>query len=165
MSTKINELPNNNPPPVKVPPINSDVANTIVNNIKESGYGGSIPLPPQDIPQMPSKVMIDNETNVNNIPLSNNMDDYIKQYDNMDSIHNNLRHGEDIYNYEQYSSYAFITAMYVLLQLPNVRETIRKYLPSLFGEEGAPTISYNILLGLILATLFYIVDKQVLTKQ
>ena len=169
MSTSIEALPNiaaqqtvknmnsvDNPSQVPV-----DSMNTIMNEIKQTG-AGTIPLPQRDIPNNTVQHLSrDQEVRPTHIKAEP-QEDYIKEYENLEEIRKKAVKEEQVNTYDEYVPYGFAAGLYVMLQLPQVRSINKKNVPGLFTSEGDALLSYNILLGVVLASSLYVVNKHVL---
>ena len=169
MASAIESLPNTGssqqPPPPNPPSRNFQISNenmnTIVNDIQQSGMK-NIPLPPRHMPNDSSQhITKDEEARVNYVKKEP-QDDYIKEYDNLEEIQRNAQKKEAINNYDEYLPYGFAAILYVLLQMPQVRDLVKKNIPGLFNSEGAPLMSYNVVLAIVFAGGLYASQKYIL---
>lgn len=169
MSTAIESLPNMAAQPsvknmnsVDNPAqVSSDNMSMIMNEIKQTG-GNTIPLPPRDIPSNTVQHIVkDQEVKPTHIKAEP-QEDYIKEYEKLEVIRNNAKKEEQINNYDEYIPYGFAAGVYVLLQLPQVKDFIKKNIPGLFSPEGDVMMSYNVLLGIVLASSLYLANKHIL---
>ena len=156
ISTSMNKSHIENPSQVP-----NDSVKSILNEIKSSNLGKPVPLPDRDRPRDTQRLVRDPKIRPDYIKKEPKTD-YIREYDKIEALQKKAKVDEETNGYEQYFPYALIAALYVLLQLPPVKRLLRHNIPGLFSAEGEPRLSYNIVLGLCMAVIYYCSEKYVL---
>jgi len=169
MTTSINNLPNTgstqipnqqNPPPRNLQ-ISNDNINSVINDIQQSG-GNALSLPQRDMPNNTSQhITKDEEAKVNYVKKEPQYD-YIKEYDNLEEIQKRAQKQESVNSYDEYIPYGFAAILYVIFHMPQVKDLFKKNIPGLFGEDGLPLMSYNIVLAVLFGSLLYTSHKYII---
>jgi hypothetical protein len=118
-------------------PMSSDTINQIMSTINVAGNH----LPSRDIPMMNPH---DDQSRPNYIPGGGNGGDYIQQYSDFAEMakrnnQNEGKQGGDLFDRLQIP--VMCAVIFFLFQLPIVRKSLFKYLPSLYFTDGNPKIS------------------------
>jgi hypothetical protein len=132
-----------------VSPVSSDTINQIMSTINVAGNH----LPSRDIPMMNPH---DDQSRPNYMP--NQPHDYIQQYSNLADIakNNNPKTSDDIFDKLQIP--IMCAVVFFLFQLPIVRKSLFKYLPSFYFTDGNPKISAILIQALVFAAGVYIIN-------
>ena len=129
-------------------PVSSDTINQIMSTINVAGSH----LPSRDIPMMNPH---DDQSRPNYIP--NNSNDYIKQYTEFsDMSKNNKEQSSDIFDKLQIP--IMCAVIFFLFQMPIVRKSLFKYLPSLYFTDGNPKISALLVQAIVFAVGVYLLN-------
>jgi len=134
-------------------PISSDTINQIMSTINVAGNH----LPSRDIPMMNPH---DDQSRPNYIPGGACETDYIQQYSNFADMAKrndaNINKKEDLFDKLQIP--IMCAVIFFLFQLPIVRKTLFKYLPSLYFIDGNPKISALLVQALVFAGGVYLLN-------
>jgi len=131
-------------------PVSSDTINQIMSTINVAGNH----LPSRDIPMMNPH---DDQSRPNYIPGGGN-GDYIQQYSDFADMakRNNDKQGGDLFDRLQIPVMCAI--IFFLFQLPIVRKSLFKYLPSLYFTDGNPKISALLVQALAFGAGVYLLN-------
>ena len=134
-------------------PVSSDTINQIMSTINVAGNH----LPSRDIPMMNPH---DDQSRPNYIPGGGN-GDYIQQYSDFAEMakrnnHNEVKQGGDLFDRLQIPVMCAI--IFFLFQLPIVRKSLFKYLPSLYFTDGNPKISALLVQALAFGAGVYLLN-------
>jgi hypothetical protein len=131
-------------------PVSSDTINQIMSTINVAGNQ----LPSRDIPMMNPH---DDQSRPNYVPGGGN-GDYIQQYSSFAEMakRNKEQGGDDLFDKLQIP--IMCAVIFFLFQLPVVRKTMFKYLPSLYFTDGNPKISALLVQALVFACGVYILN-------
>jgi hypothetical protein len=137
--------------PSPLMPMSSDTINQIMSTINVAGNH----LPSRDIPMMNPH---DDQSRPNYIPGGGNGGDYIQQYSSLADVakRNRENGGEDLFDKLQIP--IMCAVIFFLFQLPVVRKTLFKYLPSLYFTDGNPKISALLVQALVFAVGVYVLN-------
>lgn len=128
-------------------PISSDTINQIMSTINVAGNQ----LPSRDIPMMNPH---DVQSRPNYVP-GGNSGDYIQQYSDFSEMaKRNKEPNKDLF--ERLQIPIMCAVIFFLFQLPIVRKSLFKYLPSLYFTDGNPKISALIVQALVFAAGVYL---------
>jgi hypothetical protein len=128
-------------------PMSSDTINQIMSTINVAGNQ----LPSRDIPMMNPH---DDQSRPNYVPGGNG-GDYIQQYSDFAEIaKRNKEKDSDLFDRLQIP--IMCAVIFFLFQLPVVRKTLFKYLPSLYFTDGNPKISALLVQALVFAAGVYL---------
>jgi hypothetical protein len=130
-------------------PVSSDTINQIMSTINVAGSH----LPSRDIPMMNPH---DDQSRPNYIP--NNSNDYIKQYTEFSDMakHNKEQSSGDLLDKLQIP--IMCAVIFFLFQMPIVRKSLFKYLPSLYFTDGNPKISALLVQAVVFAIGVYLLN-------
>jgi len=128
-------------------PMSSDTINQIMSTINVAGNQ----LPSRDIPMMNPH---DDQSRPNYVPGGSG-GDYIQQYSDFAEIaKRNKEKDSDLFDRLQIP--IMCAVIFFLFQLPIVRKTLLKYLPSLYFTDGNPKISALLVQALVFAAGVYL---------
>ena len=138
--------------------------NELINQIQKASISGATSLPSRDIPIDPTHVKNDIETKPNFIPEPNTEKDYINNLETPNElIEQNNRIMQNNNNidlfYNELKLPLIICLIYFLFQLPIIKKYSLKMMPSLFGKDGNPNLSGNVVNSILFSLLFYIIIK------
>ena len=142
---------------------NQNNYNEMINQLQKATIAGATGLPSRDIPINPTAVNNDTQIKPNFIPEPQNTD-YItnsqtpedlitqnnKKLNSLDSL--------DVF-YNEFQLPLLVSVLYFLLQLPIFRKTLKKTLPSLFGNDANPNFYGYLFNSVLFASIFYILVK------
>lgn len=135
-----------------MPPMSSDTINQIMSTINVAGNH----LPSRDIPMMNP---YDDQSRPNYIPGGGGNGDYIQQYSDfaeMAKRNKNNHDNDDLFDKLQIP--IMCAVIFFLFQLPIVRKSLFKYLPSLYFTDGNPKISALLVQALVFAGGVYLLN-------
>jgi hypothetical protein len=135
-------------------PMSSDTINQIMSTINVAGNH----LPSRDIPMMNPH---DDQSRPNYIPGGGNGGDYIQQYSDFSEMARRNNHDEgkqsgDLFDRLQIP--LMCAVIFFLFQLPIVRKSLFKYLPSLYFTDGNPKISALLVQALVFGAGVYLLN-------
>ena len=137
-------------------PVSSDTINQIMSTINVAGNH----LPSRDIPMMNPH---DDQSRPNYVPGGGGGADYIQQYTNYAEManrnnnnNNNTTKNDDLF--EKLQIPIMCAVVFFLFQLPIVRKTLFKYLPSLYFVDGNPKISALLVQAAVFAAGVYLLN-------
>lgn len=138
--------------------------NELVGQLQEASSAGATSLPSRDIPINPMQVSSDVEVKPNFIPEPPKNEDYINNMetpDNMIMKNNQQQYYADNLDafYSEFQLPLIVAILYFLFQLPVFRRSLKKILPSLFGQDGNPNLYGYFFNSALYATFFYILLK------
>lgn len=142
---------------------NQNNYNEMINQLQKATIAGATGLPSRDIPINPTAVNNDTQIKPNFIPEPQNTD-YItnsqtpedlitqnnKKLNSLDSL--------DVF-YNEFQLPLLVSVLYFLFQLPIFRKTLKKTLPSLFGNDANPNFYGYLFNSVLFASIFYILVK------
>uniref|UniRef100_A0A6C0BTJ1 Uncharacterized protein n=1 Tax=viral metagenome TaxID=1070528 RepID=A0A6C0BTJ1_9ZZZZ len=130
--------------------VSSDTINQIMSTINMAGNQ----LPSRDIPMMNPH---DNQSRPNYIPENNN---YVQQYSDFAEIarQNKEKDGKQGDIFERLQTPIMCAVIFFLFQLPIVRKSLFKYLPSLYFTDGNPKISALLIQAISVAVAVYLLN-------
>lgn len=133
-------------------PMSSDTINQIMSTINVAGNH----LPSRDIPMINPH---DDQSRPNYIPSGVNSD-YIQQYSDFAEIakRNKEKDGQQNDLFDRLQIPIMCAVIFFLFQLPVVRKTLFKYLPSLYFTDGNPKISALLVQALVFAAGVYLLN-------
>lgn len=142
---------------------NQNNYNEMISQLQKATMAGATSLPSRDIPINPTVVNNDNQIKPNFIPENENTD-YINNYQNQEdliSLNNKKQNSIDNIDifYNEFQLPLLISVLYFLFQLPIFRKTLKKTLPSLFGNDANPNFYGYIFTSALFACVFYILVK------
>lgn len=138
---------------------NQDDMNNFANSVQQVASAGTLELQSRDIPQNQSHLTQDAETQPSFVPASveNDYIGNIQTQNDMIQCNNikqtNEKRIDDIYNNIQ--TPLLLAVLYFVYQLPVVKVTTLKYIPSLFRKDGNPNLVGYIANSVSFACLFY----------
>ena len=141
-----NDLANRAPPgePSNSPELSQQSINRIVRGIQSAAGTGMTELPSKHIPMETNHVTQDPQIKPNYIPPTQN-ENYIEEENIEDAIaeNNSRQKGTDRLDqmYEEIQLPILIMLLFFIFQLPFVQMKLKSFLPSLFMNDGNPTLS------------------------
>ena len=139
--------------------------NQIVSGLQQASLSGSTELPSRDIPTNTNNVCIDPEIVPNYVPPARqNQSDYIKNYEQSDTIINNYSNQKNTSNsidrlYDELHKPLLLAVLYFFFQLPFFKNTLNTYIPILFSNDGNYNINGHLFTSLLFGTSFYMLMK------
>ena len=130
-------------------PVSSDTINQIMSTINVAGSH----LPSRDIPMMNPH---DDQSRPNYIP--NNSNDYIKQYTEFSDMAKNNKEQSSGDLFDKLQIPIMCAVIFFLFQMPIVRKSLFKYLPSLYFTDGNPKISALLVQAVVFAIGVYLLN-------
>jgi hypothetical protein len=133
-------------------PMSSDTINQIMSTINVAGNH----LPSRDIPMINPH---DDQSRPNYVPGGGN-GDYIQQYTDFADMakRNKEKEGKDKDLFERFQIPIMCAVIFFLFQLPIVRKSLFKYLPSLYFTDGNPKISALLVQAAVFAAGVYLLN-------
>ena len=132
--------------------------NHFVSSVQEAVASGALGLESRDVPQSQTHITQDAQMQPNFVPNtehvdyireSNRTEDVVrenaikqKSQDNVDAIYNNLQ------------TPLLLAVLYFIFQLPVVKQTTLRLLPSLFHKDGNPNLSGYLINSIAFAGLY-----------
>ena len=144
---------------------NQNNYNEMINQLQKATMAGATGLPSRDIPINTTAVNNDNQIKPNFIPEPQNIDyitnsetpaDLISQSNKKQNSLDSL----DVF-YNEFQLPLLVSVLYFLFQLPIFRKTLKKTLPSLFGNDANPNFYGYLFNSVLFASIFYILVKLV----
>ena len=144
---------------------NQNNYNEMINQLQKATRAGATGLPSRDIPINTTAVNNDNQIKPNFIPEPQNIDyitnsetpaDLISQSNKKQNSLDSL----DVF-YNEFQLPLLVSVLYFLFQLPIFRKTLKKTLPSLFGNDANPNFYGYLFNSALFASIFYILVKLV----
>ena len=137
----------------------------MINQLQKATMAGATGLPSRDIPINPTAVNNDTQIKPNFIPEPQNTD-YITNSqtpEDLISQNNKKQYSLDSLDvfYNEFQLPLLVSVLYFLFQLPIFRKTLKKTLPSLFGNDANPNFYGYLFNSALFASLFYILVKLV----
>ena len=137
--------------------------NQIVNGLQQASLTGVTQLQSRDIPMNTINHSTDSETQVNYIPLSQNVD-YIKNYEQTNDIINeyndNMKKHQSLDEiYDEIQTPFLLSVLYFLFQLPFIRKLLYSYLPVLFSNDGNLNINGFMFISVLFGLTYYLLSK------
>jgi|TARA_B110000967_G_C18898741_1_gene572903 hypothetical protein len=144
---------------------NQNNYNEMINQLQKATIAGATGLPSRDIPINPTAVNNDTQIKPNFIPEPQNTD-YITNSqtpEDLISQNNKKQYSLDSLDvfYNEFQLPLLVYVLYFLFQLPIFRKTLKKTLPSLFGNDANPNFYGYLFNSALFASLFYILVKLV----
>jgi hypothetical protein len=144
---------------------NQNNYNEMINQLQKATMAGATGLPSRDIPINPTAVNNDTQIKPNFIPEPQNTD-YITNSqtpEDLISQNNKKQYSLDSLDvfYKEFQLPLLVSVLYFLFQLPIFRKTLKKTLPSLFGNDANPNFYGYLFNSALFASLFYILVKLV----
>jgi hypothetical protein len=138
--------------------------NELVGQLQQASSVGATSLPSRDIPINPMQVSNDVEVKPNFIPEPPIHEDYINNMetpDNMIMKNNQQQYYADNLDafYSEFQLPVIVAILYFLFQLPIFRRSLKKILPSLFGQDGNPNLYGYFFNSALYSTMFYVLLK------
>lgn len=142
-----NDLANRAHPgePSNSPELSQQSINRIVRGIQSAAGTGMTELPSKHIPMETNHVTQDQQVKPNYIPPAQN-ENYIEKEENIEAAiaeNNSRQKGTDRLDqmYEEIQLPILIMLLFFIFQLPFVQMKLKSFLPSLFMNDGNPTLS------------------------
>lgn len=144
---------------------NQNNYNEMINQLQKATMAGATGLPSRDIPINPTAVNNDTQIKPNFIPEPQNTDYITNSQTPQDLISQNNKKqysldSLDVF-YNEFQLPLLVSVLYFLFQLPIFRKTLKKTLPSLFGNDANPNFYGYLFNSALFASLFYILVKLV----
>ena len=144
---------------------NQNNYNEMINQLQKATMAGATGLPSRDIPINPTAVNNDTQIKPNFIPEPQNTDYITNSQTPQDLISQNNKKlysldSLDVF-YNEFQLPLLVSILYFLFQLPIFRKTLKKTLPSLFGNDANPNFYGYLFNSALFASLFYILVKLV----
>ena len=144
---------------------NQNNYNEMINQLQKATMAGATGLPSRDIPINPTAVNNDTQIKPNFIPEPQNTDYITNSQTPEDLISQNNKKlysldSLDVF-YNEFQLPLLVSILYFLFQLPIFRKTLKKTLPSLFGNDANPNFYGYLFNSALFASLFYILVKLV----
>lgn len=144
---------------------NQNNYNEMINQLQKATMAGATGLPSRDIPINPTAVNNDTQIKPNFIPEPQNTD-YITNSqtpEDLISQNNKKQYSLDSLDvfYNEFQLPLLVSVLYFLFQLPIFRKTLKKTLPSLFGNDANPNFYGYLFNSALFASIFYILIKLV----
>ena len=137
--------------------------NEMIKQLQQATQSGATGLPSRDIPSDTHEIHSDVEIKPNFVPKTDNTD-YIRNYQSQQDIVNqcnNTQHNIDNLDsfYNEFQLPLLIAVLYFLFQIPIFRKTVKKILPSLYGNDANPNLHGYLFNSVLFASVFYILIK------
>lgn len=136
----------------------------IINGIQRASLSGSTQLQSRDIPMTTSSHNIDPHVQPNYVPQPNENSDYIKNYEQTNSIINQYNKNfqnnnslDDMYN--EIQTPVLLSVLYFLFQLPFFKNLLFQYLPILFLNDGNSNLNGLLFMSILFGIIFYYLNK------
>lgn len=144
---------------------NQNNYNEMINQLQKATMAGATTLPSRDIPINTTAVNNDNQIKPNFIPEPQNTY-YINNSQNPEDLisqNNKKQNSLDSLDafYNEFQLPLLVSVLYFLFQLPIFRKTLKKFLPSLFGNDSNPNLNGYLFNSALFASIFYILVKLV----
>jgi len=144
--------------------LSQDSIHQIVQGLQQAG--GATQLPNRDIHTNETHIVQDEQTKPNFIPEPQNTN-YIEEESNMESLlkQNQIKEKEqDRLDalYDELQMPVLIMILFFFFQLPYFQKNMMKFVPSLFNNDGNPSLSGYVLKTALFGSSFYAITK--LTK-
>ena len=143
--------------------LSQDSIHQIVQGLQQAG--GATQLPNRDIHTNETHLVQDEQTKPNFIPEPQNTN-YIEEESNRNFIKtkSNKRKEQDRLDalYDELQMPVLIMILFFFFQLPYFQKNMMKFVPSLFNNDGNPSLSGYILKTALFGSSFYAITK--LTK-
>lgn len=142
--------------------IDQATMNKLISGLQQATANGMTELPSRDIPQMTNHITQDQQIKPNYVP--NPVPQYIEDEMKMDEfIKQNMRNKnkkESIDTmYDELQIPILLAILFFIFQLPVFRNSLFKYLPSLFNKDGNPNLSGYIVNSCLFALLYYVIKN------
>tara|TARA_Y100000816_G_scaffold69547_1_gene46500 strand:- start:1751 stop:2413 length:663 start_codon:yes stop_codon:yes gene_type:complete len=142
---------------------NQNNYNEMINQLQKATLAGATGLPSRDIPINPTAVNNDNQIKPNFIPEPQNTDYITNSQTPEDVISQNNKKQNSLDSldafYNEFQLPLLVSVLYFLFQLPIFRKTLKKTLPSLFGNDANPNFYGYLFNSALFASIFYILVK------
>ena len=144
---------------------NQNNYNEMINQLQKATMAGATGLPSRDIPINTTAVSNDNQIKPNFIPEPQNIDYITNSQTPADLISQNNKKQNSLDSldvfYNEFQLPLLVSVLYFLFQLPIFRKTLKKTLPSLFGNDANPNFYGYLFNSALFASIFYILVKLV----
>lgn len=162
----IPQAPTSQPQVPPSEPLSQDVIQQLIQGVQQASLSGATKLPSRDIPQDTSSLTMDTEQQPNyvpghgqNAPPSVHNQDYIEQYDTMETMLTNRKRKDahqDRLNqlYEEVQTPILVVVLFFIFQLPFVSKTFKAYMPNLW-IEGKPTLGAYLVQASLFGATYY----------
>ena len=142
---------------------NQNNYNEMINQLQKATMAGATGLPSRDIPINPTAVNNDNQIKPNFIPEPPNTDYITNSVTPEDLISQNNKKQNSLDSldafYNEFQLPLLVSVLYFLFQLPIFRKTLKKTLPSLFGNDANPNFYGYLFNSALFASIFYVLVK------
>ena len=123
----------------------------LVAGIQQASASGATQLPSRDIPMDQSGITQDPAVQPNFVPEHPN-DDYM-----LNNIKKNNREDSLEFLLENMQVPILLGLLYFLFQLPVVRSSVHKYMPSLFGKDGNQNLGGYLFFSVLFALSYFVI--------
>ena len=133
--------------------------NEMIKQLQQATLAGATGLPSRDIPTNTNEIHTDVKIKPNFIPQLDNTD-YIRNNESQNEIvsqtNNKQQNIDSIDSFFNEFQLPLLTAvLYFLFLLPIFRKTIKKILPSLYGNDANPNLNGYMFNSVLFAVIFY----------
>jgi len=141
--------------------------NQIISGLQQASVAGATTLPSRDIPNTTSQITQDPYVQPNYIPPETNNkyiyemetpEDMIKEYNKNNEKEDSL---DRLYNQIQIP--LLLAILYFIFQLPIFKNTLFKYLPILFNNDGNINLTGLITTSIMFGSAYFVLSKTMLT--
>jgi hypothetical protein len=136
----------------------------IVNGLQQASATGVTQLPSRDIPMTTTGHSNDPYIQPNYIPIPQQKNDYIKNYETTEDMIDNYSRNAQRHNsldemYNEIQTPLLLAVLYFLFQLPFFRKFLFNYFPVLFSNDGNLNINGFLFMSILFGLLFYLLNK------
>tara|TARA_Y100001970_G_C14255267_1_gene874853 strand:+ start:6384 stop:7019 length:636 start_codon:yes stop_codon:yes gene_type:complete len=165
--TESQQVPQQVPQQQQMAPMNAldnqKMMNQVVSGIQQASAAGVTQLASRDIPMETQNLTQDQEIKPNYLPHQDTKD-YVFNSQMEDSILQNSQAKQNKQDslevmYEEMQIPIMIGLLYFVLQLPAVKKYFYQFFPSLYAEDGNPSLGGYVIHSVLFASLFYIMLK------
>ena len=134
--------------------------NKFVSGVQEAVAAGALGLESRDVPQTQTHLTQDEQMQPNYVPTQ--QEDYIaaSNLSNNDIIreHNERKQKEENFEilFNNLQTPVLLAVLYFIFQLPSVKQTILRLIPSLFRKDGTPNLYGYIFHATLFASIYQI---------
>lgn len=141
--------------------------NQIISGLQQASVTGATTLPSRDIPNTTSQITQDPYVQPNYIPSETN-NKYIHEMDTTEDMikeYNKVSDKEDSLDrlYNQIQIPLLLAILYFIFQLPVFKNTLFKYLPILFNNDGNINLTGLITISIMFGSVYFVLSKTMLT--
>ena len=119
--------------------------NKFVTGVQEAVAAGALGLESRDIPQSQTHLTQDAQMKPNYVPAKQQEEDYIGASETKHEViqqHIEKKRNEDNFDvlFNNLQTPVLLAVLYFIFQLPSVKQTILRLIPSLFKKDGTPNL-------------------------